>query len=290
MKKWTVIICLIVCPLLTWGQNFVYPVPPDSICVRQDRINYMAEHFWTERTIADTVYFQSPKLLLDYLYLLKQTDEPQKCIQSFVSLACKQKSTFGLILYWLDNILYDSSSPHYNENLYSSLMNAVIISDADSVMKLIPQQRIEMMNKNQVGKQANDFSFVTKDGYNKSLYNIEAPLLLLIFNNPDCSFCHQAEKDITQNELVQSLLDSGRLKLLAITPDADYEEWMNHTYPSNWLVGYDKEKVIYNQRLYDIQRLPCLYLLDKDKRVLLKEADYDRLCKYLAEKDLLFEK
>lgn len=290
MKKWTVIICLIICPLLTWGQNFAYPVPPDSIDGRQDRINYMAKHFWTESTIADTANFQGPKLLLDYLYLLKQTDEQQKCVQSFVSFACRQENTFGLILYWLDNILYDSSSPHYNENLYSSLMNAVIISDADSIMKLIPLKRMEMMKKNQVGKQANNFSFVNKEGHNNSLYKIEAPLLLLVFNNPDCSLCHQTEKSIVQNELVQSWMNSGRLKLLAIAPDADYDEWMNHTYPSNWLVGYDKEKVIYEQRLYDIQRLPCLYLLDKDKRVLLKEADYNRLCKYISENNLLFER
>lgn len=290
MKKWTAIICLIVCPLLTWGQNFIYPVPPDSIDGRQDRINYMAKHFWTESAIADTANFQGPKLLLDYLYLLKQTDEQQKCVQSFVSFACRQENTFGLILYWLDNILYDSSSPHYNENLYSSLMNAVIISDADSIMKLIPLKRMEMMKKNQVGKQANNFSFVNKEGHNNSLYKIEAPLLLLVFNNPDCSLCHQTEKSIVQNELLQSLMNSGRLKLLAIAHDAEYDEWMNHTYPSNWLVGYDKEKVIYEQRLYDIQRLPCLYLLNKDKQVLLKEADYDRLCIFLSENESMFEK
>ena len=250
----------------------------------------MAEHFWTERTIADTANFQTPKLLLDYLYLLKQTDKPQKCVHSFVSLACKQDGTFGPILYWLDNILYESSSPHYNETLYLSLMNAVIDSEADSVMKLIPRQRMEMMNKNQVGKQAVDFSFVTKDGCTNSLYNVEAPLLLLVFNNPDCSLCHQTEKCIVQNEYLQSLLNSRKLKILAITPDADYKEWMKHNYPSNWIVGYDKEKVIYGQRLYDIQRLPCLYLLDKDKRVLLKEADYDRFCKYLSENESLFER
>ena len=290
MKKWTAIICLIVCPLLTWGQNFIYPVPPDSIDGRQDRINYMAKHFWTESTIADTANFQGPKLLLDYLYLLKQMDEQQKCVQSFVSLACRQENTFGLILYWFDNILYDSSSPHYNENLYSSLMNAVIISDADSTMKLIPLKRMEMMKKNQVGKQANNFSFVNKEGHNNSLYKIEAPLLLLVFNNPDCSLCHQTEKSIVQNELVQSWMNSGRLKLLAITPDAEYKDWVEHTYPSNWIIGYDKEKAIYKQRLYDIQRLPCLYLLNKDKQVLLKEADYDRLCIFLSENESMFEK
>lgn len=288
MKKW--ILMLLICPLLSWGQTFVYPVPPDSFYGRQNRINYMAEHFWTERAIADTANFQGPRILLDYLYLLKQADRQQKCVQSFVSLASKQENTFGFILYWLDQILYDSSSPHYNENLYSTLMKAVINSDADSVMKLIPRQRMEVISKNQVGKLAHDFSFVNKDGQTSSLYKIEAPLLLLVFNNPDCSLCHQTENSIAQNKLLQSLLNSGRLRLLAITPDSEYEEWMEHIYPSNWTVGYDWDKNIYSQRLYDIQRLPCLYLLDKDKRVLLKEADYNRFCNYLLEKDLLLER
>ena len=70
---------------------------------------------------------------------------------------------------------------------------------------------------------------------------------------------------------------------IAITPDANYGEWMEHNYPQNWIVGYDMEKIIYKQQLYDIQRLPCIYLLDKVKRVLLKEADYNRLCNYLSE-------
>lgn len=96
----------------------------------------------------------------------------------------------------------------------------------------------------------------------------------------------QTEERIAKNEELQGLIEKGKLTILAVSPDADYNDWLNYDYPSNWMVGYDKEKAIYNQRLYDIQRLPCIYLLDKDKRVLLKEADYDRLCKYLSEKDV----
>ena len=283
---------LLTCPQNLWGQGFNYPHPPDSINDRQGRINFMAEYFWNEQTIADTTNFQSPKLLLDYLYLLKQTDENKKehYIHSFISMACGQDNTFGQILFWLDNILYDSSSPHYDESFYLILMNAVLDSDADSVMKLIPRQRVEIMCKNQVGKQANNFSFIDKTGKCGDLNSIDSPLLLLIFNNPDCSLCHHTEENIDKNEGLQALLNGGEMSVLAITPDADYNDWLSHTYPSNWKVGFDKEKTIYNQRLYDIQRLPCLYLLDKHKRVLLKEADYDRLCKYLSENVTLFER
>lgn len=271
------------CPLFSWGQSFSYPLPPDTILDRQGRINYMAEHFWNEQTIADTVCFQTPKLLLDYIYLLNQSDKGDKYVRDFVSLSCRQEKSFGLILYWLDNILYDSSSLHYDETLYMKFLDAIIESKADSVMKLIPLQRKEIISKNQVGYPANNFSFVDKAGVKSDLYRIDAPLLLLIFNNPDCSLCHHTAENITQNDVLQTMLNEGKLKILAITPDAEYSDWKEHIYPSNWQVGYDKERAIYDQRLYDIQRLPCLYLLDKDKRVLLKEGDYERLCNYLSE-------
>lgn len=280
MKNWQVLLCFISLPLLTWGQSFPYPVPPDSIRDRQGRIDFMAEHFWSEQTIADTLCFQSPKLLLDYIYLLRLSDKKEDLIQDFISMSCRQEGTFGLVLYWLDNILYESTSTHYDESLYSKFLDAVIESDADSVMKLIPMQRKEIVSKNPIGGLANNFSFIDKDGRDNNLYHVEATFLLLIFNNPDCSLCQRAEEDISKNQILQGLLSNGTLKILAITPDAEYEEWMAHIYPADWIVGYDMEHFIYNERLYDIQRLPCMYLLDKDKRVLLKEADYGRLIRY----------
>ena len=274
---------LLACPYMVLAQQFQYPTPPDSISGRKERIAYMVSHFWNEQSISDTANFQSPKLLLDYLYLLKQENEKglDKHVKSFVALACHEEQTFGQILYWLDRILYDSSSPQYNEELYSKLMAEVMVSRADSVMKLIPTERLKMMSQNQVGKPANDFSYIDKEGKQHRLYDVEVPLLLLVFNNPDCSLCHQTEKDMDGNKLLQDMQNTGQLKVLAITPDADIEDWEKHKYSAKWLTGFDKDGAIYRNRLYDIQRLPCIYLLDMNKQVLLKEADYSRLSAYL---------
>lgn len=279
---WGLMISVLVCSNTLWAQGFKYPIPPDSIRDRQGRIDYMAENFWNSETISDTTNFKSPKLLLDYLYLLKQQDNNAKSIKAFISLAAKSENTFGTILYWLDNILYDSSSSHYDESLYLKLMNAVMASDADSVMKLIPTERINILQKNQIGQQANDFIFVDKAGLQHRLHDLDAPLILLIFNNPDCSLCHQAEELIEDDDVIKKLYRAGIITIVAITPDADYNEWMRHQYPNNWIVGYDYEKAIYSQRIYDIQRLPCMYLLDRGKNVLVKEADYERIHKYLS--------
>ena len=276
---------LFTCPCVMMAQTFHYPATPDSISDRQERIEYMVGHFWNDQSISDTTNFQSPKLLLDYLYLLKQEDTKRldNHVKSFVSLACKKEQTFGQILFWLDHILYDSSSPQYNEDMYLRLMKEVVASETDSVMKSIPTERIKMMRQNQVGMPANDFCYVDKKEKQHRLYEVEAPLLLLVFNNPDCSLCHHAEEAMIENAILQDMLKREQLKVLAITPEADIKDWKKHKYPSSWQSGIDKESTIYRNRLYDIQRIPCIYLLDKDKHVLLKEADYARLSCYLEE-------
>lgn len=283
--KQRLLLLLFACPLVVMAQTFHYPVPPDSISNRQGRIAYMVSNFWNEQSITDTTNFQSPRLLLDYLYLLKQEDANglDNHIKSFVSLAIKKEQAFGRILYWLDQILYDSSSPHYNEDLYLRLMTEVVASETDSVMKLIPEERVKMMSQNQIGKYANDFNYVDRKGKQHRLYDVDAPLLLIVFNNPDCSLCHQTEAAMSCNTLLQDMQSRGRIKILAITPDADFQAWKRHKYPAAWLIGIDKEHTIYRNRLYDIQRLPCIYLLDKGKQVLLKEADYGRMSAYLEE-------
>ena len=53
--------------------------------------------------------------------------------------------------------------------------------------------------------------------------------------------------------------------------------------PSKWINGYDKELTVRNRELYDLKAMPTLYLLDKDKKVLLKDAPVEQVEQYLAQ-------
>ena len=46
---------------------------------------------------------------------------------------------------------------------------------------------------------------------------------------------------------------------------------------------HDASQAISRQRLYDLKAIPCLYLLDADKRVLLKDATVEQVELYLKE-------
>jgi hypothetical protein len=47
--------------------------------------------------------------------------------------------------------------------------------------------------------------------------------------------------------------------------------------PKEWIVGTDREEI--KQRcLYDLKAMPSLYLLDGDKKVILKDVSYRKIC------------
>ena len=74
--------------------------------------------------------------------------------------------------------------------------------------------------------------------------------------------------------MLNEYLENGRLSIVAIYPDADIEAWRNYqsSMPVAWISGYDAGQIISRDRLYDLKAIPSLYLLDSDKRVLVKDG------------------
>lgn len=47
-----------------------------------------------------------------------------------------------------------------------------------------------------------------------------------------------------------------------------------------WINAYDKEQVLTRDLLYDLSSIPSFYLLDKEKKVLLKDADWNQVMEF----------
>jgi hypothetical protein len=80
---------------------------------------------------------------------------------------------------------------------------------------------------------------------------------------------------LQQSEQVTDLVNSGKLKILALYPDEDIETWKAYrsAIPPTWLNACDgtaAKKI--KSKLYAIRAIPSLYLLDRNKRVLLRDA------------------
>ncbi|MCM1109511.1 MAG: thioredoxin family protein [Clostridium sp.] len=133
-------------------------------------------------------------------------------------------------------------------------------------------QRLE--RKNRVGSRAARFAYIRRDGRRTTLRRTRCrEYLLLFFYDPDCRRCREQEAVLQSDTVLSRLMAEGRLTVLAVCADADRETWerTKNSLPAHWLVGYDTGRIV-RRDLYVFPVMPTLYLLDRRKRVVLKET------------------
>jgi thioredoxin-related protein len=266
------------------SQSYTYPVIPDSIKDRQDRISFMAVHFWDYANFADSSLLAEPKPFFDYIYLLQSLPEEKatECIQNGLWSISSQPFGFEWLMFWLDRYVHNPQSPYYNDAFFLQFLGVLLETATDEGQLNELSYYKEMAQRNPIGDVAEDFSFILKDNTEKKLSEVEAPLLLLIFNSPDCSLCHRLENEISNDSLIQQMVTFGQMTIVAISPNANHEDWLNHVYPKNWICGFDRDMTITTKKLYEIRQFPSIYLLDNNKHVILKEADYEVVVSFLS--------
>ena len=86
--------------------------------------------------------------------------------------------------------------------------------------------------------------------------------------------CRDITTALKQSSIISEMQRKGQLKILAIYPDEDLNEWHKHyaDIPAEWVNGYDRGCHIGRENLYNISAIPALYLLDKSKTVLVKDS------------------
>ena len=205
------------------------------------------------------------------------------------ALACERKDTssnvFETFRDMVDKYLFDPNSPLRNEDFYG--VYAARLAECD----LIP---VEMRDKyardarlcalNKVGTKAADFRFADARGRIHTLYGINAPYTLLFFSNPGCGACMDIINVLKGEPAIARMIADGVIAVLNIYIDEELDEWRSYmpVYPEEWYNGFDPDFIIRNETLYNVRAIPSLYLLDKDKKVLLKDAPEDRMFAYLG--------
>ena len=84
----------------------------------------------------------------------------------------------------------------------------------------------------------------------------------------------QLREQISGSPMLSEMIERGRLKILALYPDEDLTEWRNYRdhIPASWINAYDAGCLVRENGTYDLTAIPSLYLLDSDKRVLVKDS------------------
>lgn len=264
---------------------------PSMITDPDQRAAYLAQHYWENFNFADTTYVHdadvSEQAMSNYIDVLKRVspDVASSAIKVMLSKAEVDSVMYAYMTGLYEKYLYDPNSPMRDESLYIPVLQAIIASTKVSeVDKVRPQHLLDLALKNRVGFPATDFVYTLANGSTGRLHGIKADILLLFFYNPDCHNCQQITEQLNESEVVNQLMKGKRLKILAVYPDEDLDAWRKHlpSMPASWINSYDKSLDIRNKEVYDLKAIPTLYLLDKEKKVVLKDVTFAQVEAYLT--------
>ncbi|MGM9760698.1 MAG: DUF5106 domain-containing protein [Parabacteroides sp.] len=265
---------------------------PSELRDPADRASYLAAHYWDRFDFADTTVLDATssteQALCNFIDLMRlvSPQEAEAAFEELIRRSAVNRTTFDYFLRQCEDYLYGADSPVRNENwLIPVLRTALSLPLWNEYERIRPASLLALLERNRVGEQAEDFSYTLAEGQEGRLYQLQADYLLLYFLDPTCDHCQALTRQLRGDAMIRTLLQEGRLKLLALYPGEEPEVWKKHLseWPESWIRAYDASQQIVGEELYDLQSYPVLYLLDREKRVLLKEATYEQVVTRLGQ-------
>lgn len=242
---------------------------------------YYAEHFWDEYDFADSTFVaqvDNTLMMQSLLTAVALSTTPETTPDYLTKLMQRTAVSKPVMQYFLtmgEELFYDPNSPYRNDEYYIPMLRVALESGLlDEYERLPYESDLHIVSQNRVGHVANDFELTLASGQRISLYDIEADYVLLFISNPGCPMCRDVKEAILASQLLSDMVEDESLKIVVLYPDADLDAWhaAKSDYPSAWINGYDAEQTIEADDLYDLKAIPSLYLLDAEKRVLLKDC------------------
>ena len=170
-----------------------------------------------------------------------------------------------------------------NEDKFILMCRSVeALPHVEAVLKHRAAYARTLAEKNRIGMTAADFVYTLESGKQGNLYGLKAEYTLLFFYNPDCHTCSEIKQAMKRSLRLKDMVAKGQIKVLTVYPDEDVALWRERLpeMEKEWVNAYDKNQMITHDLLYDLSSIPSFYLLDKDKKVLLKDADWGQVLQF----------
>ena len=277
---------------------FPFPELPAVLTDPAERMDYLTEHFWDAFLSGDgpcdtgavlgVARMDVEQQMSNYIRLLEDLPlaQAQEKMRRFFRLveARQAADTTSPVYLQMEEIvtlyLYDPNSPMRSEDLYLPYAEGLARSPyTREAARPGYAYQCAMCALAPTGAVAPDFRFADASGRIRRLHEIRAGATLLFFSNPGCHACQEIIEVLQDVPDLDARIADGSLAVVSIYIDDEIDRWRAYEpeYPRNWICGYDPDGLIRSDRIYNIRAIPSLYLLDGDKRVVLKDAPVERV-------------
>ena len=261
---------------------FAYPVAPDTIKTFENRVNYIVDNFWGNYDLSKPIAglnafngaFRDDLGFLRYCHRTVAISS----VRDFLFKAQTNKANFEKIAMLAEMGLYNVGAEYWSDEIYTEFLKAVIGNKQlkQDVRKYYAKQ-MERINRTQLGASLASVTYTDADGKKVSIADIEADMVMIFITlDSDADQSFQRVR-LSTDVAINSILDSGKVKLLCLSPEKYSKEWAHNAkgYAQNWLVGACPELSVEGD--YDVRYTPSFIILDKDKNIIQKNVDLEAI-------------
>jgi thiol-disulfide isomerase/thioredoxin len=270
-------------------------VPTELTQLKNDKPNpaywfYFRKHFFDGVDFTDKRLVRSPyyaNRLGQFLgYMVNNTDSVKAELDFLLNKTQPNTEFYKFTLKWLTAVFDDNMDRMPNADAYLIHLVEKYHRKADSGTDKYTLERMEYkvnaFKNVLIGRPAPNFSLPNTEGVLKSLGDVKADYVLVIFYSSLCSHCREAMPTI-QNALQK--MDSKKLKVFSVCTDGVRESWLpflEEMKMKDWVNVIDKQPDTDIQKKYVTWNLPVLYLLDKNKTILANRIKPENLPSLMA--------
>lgn len=273
-------------------RTFVLPEIPSSLTIPDERMTYLALHFFDKFDAKDTTLLNLPKVteqgVVDFLGLVigAPEDLKNKAIFNAFQKVSVEPKMFALIWGIFDHYLRSMDSPMRDEETYIAVCeNIGKLPVIDEVVSSDAAFNLKQALKNRLGTEAANFQFTLQSGKQMQLTDLKGKYTILMFYEPDCYTCVEAKDFFRQSDYIEKQISESNLNFLAFFPRNDKATWLAHLKDCSgkWINAYDSKGDFMQKEPYFIQGFPTLYLLDKEQKIVLKNVKIEPLMEFLQQ-------
>lgn len=256
--------------------------------IRNHAFRYTAAHFFDSVDFSDSRLTLIPafeqKLSLYFRQLVyPHPDTLRITIAALLNRAAANDTLYNHCVRFLYD-LFREAPMHWSAEVYNYIGEQYIL--ADTVRWKEPwfvrevRERVIRSKMNPAGSPAADLILKNPGGDRVSLYHINAPLTILYFYNPDCEACLPVTDRLA--EIYNRHRNRG-IRLFAVYVDQNRELWLKYIREKklDWIHACHPEGAAAIEQKYDLYALPMIYLLDRDKKVIVRDLPIGELEEFL---------
>ena len=257
----------------------------------EEQKEFLKVHFFDHIDFSDTVLLKSSLLnsrMINYLSLYQDRNADKETfenslLQGVDTLLEKAMINQEMYEYVVDFLLEGFEAVGFEGGLaYISEHNNLdeFCTNTEKLVEL--QNKMELINRLAIGRQAPDFTGVTIEGDTIRLRDISADRILLFFWASWCPHCKNVVSDINDIDLNYS---EEEIKIIGVSVDTSLQDVKDviSSYHISWpniAEGKGWEGEI--PESYGIAATPTMYLLDENKKIIAKPINKRDLQKALG--------